>query len=139
MGSGEKEPDLKKRISDAVAEGWFHLAGFQTNPYGYIKNADLFVCPSYQEGLSTAVTEAILLGVPVVSTDVSGAKEILGKNDEYGIVTENSEEGLYIGVRKMLSEEDRLKHYRQKASERADCFVPEHTVSLTEAFFFRIV
>ena len=135
VGSGEKEPDLKKQIYAAAAENWFHLAGFQENPYPYVANADLFVCPSYQEGLSTAVTEAIILGVPVVSTDVSGAKEILGEDDEYGIVTDNSETALYEGVRKMLSDQDLLTHYRQKSAERADFFSAEHTVRQAEKLF----
>lgn len=138
VGSGEKENDLKKRIMEASAESWFHLTGFQRNPYVYVKNADLFVCPSYQEGMSTAVTEAIILGVPVVSTDVSGAKEILGEKNEYGLVTGNSEEGLYDGVRNMLSDEKLLARYREKASERAAFFDPSHTVKQAEQFFLSV-
>ena len=135
IGSGEQENDLKKRVVAEAAGDWFHLTGFLKNPYPFVSNADLFVCSSYEEGLSTAVTEAIILGVPVVSTDVSGAKEILGEHDEYGLVTENSEEGLYEGVKKMLSDETLLTHYRQKAAERAECFSTKQTVRQTEELF----
>lgn len=48
-----------------------------------------------------AATEAVLLGKPVVTTNVCGAKELLG-DGEYGIVTENSEEALLDGLRRML-------------------------------------
>ena len=139
VGSGEKETDLKKRIADASAEAWFHLAGFQSNPYVYVKNADLFVCPSYQEGLSTAVTEAIILGVPVVSTDVSGAKEILGENNEYGIVTDNSAEGLYDGIKNMLSDEKLLVYYCQQAVKRSLFFFPKNTVSKASQLFVDVM
>lgn len=139
VGTGEEEPGLRKRIAACGAENWFHLAGYQENPYPYVANADLFVCPSYQEGLSTAVTEAIILGVPVVSTDVSGAKEILGEHDEYGLVTDNSEEGLYEGVKKLLCDEKLLVHYRQKAAERAVFFATDNTVKQAEALFEKTV
>ena len=135
VGTGENEPGLRKLIAACGAENWFHLAGYQENPYPYVANADLFVCPSYQEGLSTAVTEAVILGVPVVSTDVSGAKEILGEHNEYGLVTENSEEGLYVGVKVMLSDDALLAHYRQKAEERGAYFSPARTVRQAEMLF----
>ena len=64
----------------------------------------MFVCSSRREGFSTAVTEALLLGIPVVSTNCSGAYELLGRNNEYGIVTENSEEGIYEGMKRLLSD-----------------------------------
>lgn len=135
VGTGEDEPGLRKQIAACGAESWFHLAGYRENPYPYVANADLFVCPSFQEGLSTATTEAVILGVPAVSTDVSGAKEILGKHDEYGIVTGNSEEGLYKGVKTLLSDENLLAHYRQKAAERAAFFATENTVKQAEELF----
>lgn len=63
--------------------------GFVSNSYQYIKNAVLLVFTSRAEGYSTMVTEAIILGKPVVVSDCSGMKEILGES-KYGIVTENN-------------------------------------------------
>jgi glycosyltransferase involved in cell wall biosynthesis len=100
-----------------------------------MSKSDIYVCSSVQEGLSTATTEAVILGLPVVSTLVSGAEEILGKHNEYGIVTENSENGLYRGLRSMLTESQTLAHYRQKAAERAPFFNNDHTVKAVEALF----
>lgn len=60
----------------------------------------MYVCSSRREGFSTAVTEALIVGTPVVSTNCSGAYELLGKNNEYGIVTENNEDALYEGIKK---------------------------------------
>ena len=63
--------------------------GYQTNLYKYVAKCDLFVCASHAEGFSTAATEALILGVPVCTVEVSGMKEMLGENNEYGIITEN--------------------------------------------------
>ncbi len=135
IGSGAQEKELKEKIKNENAEKWFHLEGFQNNPYKYTANSDIFVCPSYKEGLSTAVTEAVILGVPVVSTDVSGAKEILGENNEYGIVTENTEEALYRGIKKILENEDLREYYKKKSLERAGFFATENTVKQAEDLF----
>lgn len=55
------------------------IAGFQVNPYPWIAGAELLVLSSDHEGLPNAIIEALLLGVPVVSTDCrSGPREILG-------------------------------------------------------------
>lgn len=138
VGTGDKEDVLKRRIAEEAAGDWFHLVGFQANPYPFVSNADLFVCPSYQEGLSTAVTEAVILGVPVVSTDVSGAKEILGERDEYGLVVENSEAGLYEGIKQMLADESLLAQYRRRSAERAAFFSVNHTVQQAEELFYKV-
>lgn len=135
VGSGKLETELKSKILENDAMSFVRLTGFKANPYAYVKNSDLFVCSSHTEGLSTAVTEAVILGVPVVSTDVSGAKEILGASNEYGIITENSEEALYDGLKKMLSDKKLREHYAEKSKERAAFFDTAATVHQAEALF----
>lgn len=138
VGAGPLENELKTMVSASKDENWFHFTGYQTNPYKYVKNADLFVCSSRTEGLSTAVTEAVILGVPCVSTDVSGAKEILGKNNEYGLVVESSEEGIYGGIKQMLENTDLRQHYSEKAKERAEFFSTESTVKQALDLFYNL-
>ena len=100
--------------------------------------ADLYVCSSRREGFSTAVTEALIVGTPVVSTDCSGARELLGDNDEYGLVVENSEEGVYQGMKRMLSNPPLLAHYKEKAKERGAFFHKEKTVRAVEDMLDRL-
>ena len=116
-------------------ESSFTFLGFKENPYKYVSKCDLYVCSSRREGFSTAVTEALVLGVPVVSTECSGAVELLGENNEYGIVVENSEEGIYQGMEQMLANKNALKEYREKAKERGAFFSKEKTVKAVENMF----
>ena len=108
------------------------LLGYDTNPYQYIARADLFVCASFSEGFSTAATEALIVGTPVCTVEVSGMKEMLGENDEYGIVTENSEEALYEGIKRLLDDPALLAHYRKQAALRGEQFSTEKTVKAVE-------
>ena len=132
LGEGDEKEKLLQLMSEYRVEDTFHLLGFCENPYKYIAKADLFICSSRREGFSTAVTEALILGVPVVSTLCSGARELLGENNEYGIVVENSEEGIYAGMKKMLSDPLVLAHYKKKAKERGPFFSKEASVRAVE-------
>lgn len=132
LGIGEEQRNLERETTRLGVADSFILLGFKKNPYRYVKNSDLYVCSSRREGFSTAVTEALILGTPVVSTDCSGAKELLGGQDEYGLVVENSEEGVYQGMKKMLSDRALLAHYKEKARERGSFFSRTETVRAVE-------
>lgn len=132
LGEGGERERLESMIKELGVEDSVKLLGFQKNPYAYVARADMYVCSSLREGFSTAVTEALVLGTPVVTTECSGMKEQLGDNNEYGIVTENSEEGLYEGMKKMLSNPELLASYKEKAKERGKVFSRERTVNAVE-------
>ncbi len=137
IGSGEERRNLENEIAKEGITDTFHLLGFKENPYKYMKACDLYVCSSRREGFSTAVTEALILGKPVVSTLCSGACELLGEHDEYGIVTENSEEGIYRGLKKMLGTPGLIDYYAGKAGERGKKFDSQVTVKAVEDMFER--
>ena len=110
----------------------FTFLGYDTNPYKYVSKSDLFVCSSLREGFSTAATEALIVGTPVCTVEVSGMKEMLGKNNEYGVITENNEDALFEGIKELLDSPDTLAHYREKAEERGRSFSTDVTVKAVE-------
>lgn len=132
LGVGEEQARLEKQIRQLEIGDSVTLLGYRNNPYQYVSRCDLYVCSSHREGFSTAVTEALILGTPVVSTDCSGARELLGERDEFGLVVENSEAGIYEGMKRMLSQPDLLAHYRKKAVERGSFFSRTETVRAVE-------
>ena len=132
LGIGEEEQKLRSFAREQGMEDSFTLLGYQTNPYQYVSKCDLFVCASFSEGFSTAATEALVVGTPVCTTAVSGMKEMLGENNEWGLITENDEEALYQGIRKLLDDPDLLAHYKRQAKERGKTFSTEHTVRAVE-------
>lgn len=135
LGVGPYEEDLKKYVVESGIEKSITLLGYQTNPYKYVKNCDLFICASLSEGFSTAATEALILGTPVVTVEVSGMKEMLGENNEYGIVTENNEDALFEGIKKMLTTPGMLEDYAKRAEQRGKEFSTEKTVRAVEKMF----
>ena len=125
---GELESWCKENgIADSVT-----FWGYKSNPYKYVANCDLFVCASHVEGFSTAATEALIVGTPVCTVDVSGMKEMLGENNEYGIVTTNDEEALFDAVKELIDEPDKLAFYAEKAKLRGYFFSKERTIQEEE-------
>lgn len=134
VGSGPQESELKRLAIDLGVLASVHFMGYQSNPYKYVSQSDLFVCSSRFEGLSTAVTEALILGRPVVSTRCSGSEELLGFNNEYGIVTDNEEDALYQGVHQMLTTPGLLSHYSEQAQVSSKRFTKVSTLPHIEDY-----
>ena len=88
---------------------------------------DLFVCSSYIEGYSTAVTEAITLGVPVLTTKCSGMNEIL-QEGKYGMIVPNDEASLLEGLKELIVDSNKIDEYRQRiaAGKKMTTFVAKY-------------
>lgn len=131
LGKGELYEDLAEQVIDEHLLDSVQLLGFRDNPYPYMAAADLYVCPSYVEGFSTVVSEAVVLETPVVTTDCSGMREILG-DSEYGLITQNTEESLFEGLRTMLDKPEVYQYYQQRVRERAPFFYMEERLKAYE-------
>lgn len=112
LGKGELEGLYRKQINSLGIEDNVSILGFKSNPFKYVKAADLFVCSSIHEGYSTAVTESLVVGTPVVTTLCSGMVELLGEHNEYGIITENNLEALYVAVKQIISDKSMYARYK---------------------------
>lgn len=132
LGIGPEEANLKKYVNEQGMESAVDFLGYQTNPYKYVAKSDLFVCASHAEGFSTAATEALIVGTPVCTVEVSGMKEMLGEHNEFGVVTENDDESLYKGIKFLLDDKLLLRHYKTKAEERGKTFSTDNTVRAVE-------
>ena len=132
LGEGTLRPELEDLVQELGMGESFTFLGYQTNLYKYLAKCDLFVCSSLSEGFSTAATEALIVGTPVCTVEVSGMKEMLGENNEWGIVTENDEEALYQGIKSLLDDPALLAHYKQQAHLRGKDFSTEETVKAAE-------
>lgn len=138
LGIGPLWDQLQEQIHTLNLSPYVTMPGYDTNPYKYLRVCDLFVCSSYTEGFSTAATEALIAGTPVCTVEVSGMKEMLGENNEYGIVTENNEDALYKGIKQLLDAPGLLYHYTKQATLRGRDFSTEETVHAVEDMLFSL-
>ena len=139
LGVGPQQKELEQFVVDNSLEDVVSLLGYKTNPYKYVEKCSLFVCSSISEGFSTAVTESLIVGTPVCTVDVSGMRELLGENNEFGLITENTEEALYQGIKELICNPEMLKDYRNRAKERGKTFNTSSTVIAVEKFLQSLV
>ena len=77
VGHGPDEAVLKKAIARQKLESRVYLAGWQADVPGIMQACDLFVLASKWEGMPNVLLEAGAAGIPIVSTRVEGAEEII--------------------------------------------------------------
>lgn len=116
LGEGRQREELERLADGLGVADCLLMPGFRKNPYPWMASADLFVCSSRSEGMSTVVTEALVLGVPVLATECSGIREQLGMG-EFGRIVDNDGDALAAGMEDFLSGRESCGAWRKKAAE----------------------
>lgn len=138
LGDGPDKEQLMEQTHELGLSDYIEFEGFNANPYPYMEKADLVVIPSRMEALSTVAIESLILGKTVVTTPCSGMRELFGKS-EYGIITEDSVESLYLNIKQMINSPDLLSKYSEAAKKRGLDFKKKEIVKKTEALFERLL
>ena len=119
IGEGEQIYSYKELAHLLKIHQHVSFLGFIKNPYPYIANADVLISSSITEGYPLVVCEALALSTPVIATRCTGNLDVL-QNGKYGLIVDNSEEGIYQGMKLVLDSADayaELKVYAQNGSK----------------------
>lgn len=80
FGEGTSRGDLEKQINSLQLNDSIHLPGYCTNIKRYLCAFDLMILPSLTEGLSNALLESAVSGIPLIATNVGGNPEVIENN-----------------------------------------------------------
>ena len=97
VGGGPEESALREQIMRLGLEDCVSLLGMQSNPYPYIRCADLYVQPSRFEAFGLTIREAQVLAVPVLSTRTDGSAELIS-DGETGLLCESDADSIAAAV-----------------------------------------
>lgn len=106
-GQGSMQSDLEQYIQENSLEECFVLEGLRSNPYPYMKQADMIVQPSRVEGKSLVLDEAKILGKAIVVTDYPSVRDQI-TDRVTGLVVGMTPEGIARGI-EMLLEDGELR------------------------------
>ena len=123
IGNGPLEASLKKQAHIAGVDNMVLFKGYQCNPYPYIYNADLFLLTSDTEGYPTVVCEALCLGKPIVSTNVTGVDELLGH--DAGLISNFNVTDIADKIETLVNHPNMLVEYAASAEKRSQIFNKE--------------
>lgn len=97
VGGGPEESALREQIMRLGLEDCVSLLGMQSNPYPYIRCADLYVQPSRFEAFGLTIREAQVLAVPVLSTRTDGSAELIS-DGETGLLCESDADSIAAAI-----------------------------------------
>lgn len=121
IGDGPLRESLEHFVEEKGLEDTVVFVGNQTNPYPYIRHADVLVSSSYYESFGMTMLEALALKTPLLATDTTGGR-FLTDSGKYGLLVENSEQGILKGMRDYLENKDLLTQYTDSAYQWAKSF-----------------
>lgn len=134
IGAGQDEMELKNLAKTLEVENSVKFLGFQKNPYPYFKLADYYVLSSRYEGFPTVLFEAITLKKKIIATQVSGADEML-ENGQLGLIVENSEDGIYQGMKETFINPDKFNDFEQNIHH----YQPPFNLKSSTQHFMKII
>lgn len=115
-GDGPLGESLQHRIAQAGLVGRVQLLGSRKDVHALLKTADLFVFPSRTEGLPNALLEAMAAGLPIVTTDVSGCRDLIEHERTGLLVPYGDTARLAKSMDRLLSDDQLADRLGQSAS-----------------------
>ena len=128
IGDGYDFENIKNLKTELRVNKTAEMLGFTDNPYPFIKASDFYILSSRYEGFPTVLFEAITLKKNIIATDVSGVQEMLEKG-KLGLIVENSEQGIYEGMKKALTNPESFSQYQENLKEYKMPFSLENSVN----------
>lgn len=137
VGDGEDRDFLERLVRAAGLEQSVILAGYQSNPYPYMKKSRFLVNCSLTEGMPVIAMEALTLGVPIVAP-IPSIGELFG-DQVCGIITENNNTDLQAAIRKMLTDDAFYAQAKAGAEKRREFLDGKRMVKELEDMFQELV
>ncbi len=118
VGDGSQRGQLQSIISQKGYENIVKLWGYQTDPVELVRQCDIYVQPSVSEGFGLALVEAMGCGVPVISTSVGGAPEIVAHGKTGWLLPEANAESIAGALEEAVhTGRDRLSEMGRSAQD----------------------
>jgi glycosyltransferase involved in cell wall biosynthesis len=135
LGQGEDKREIEKLIKNLELEEKVLITDFQKNPYKYFYNSSVFVVSSQREGFSNVIVEAMACGLPVISTNCSGPKEIITDGKNGILVPIGDENSLAQAIIKVLDNPSLKEKLIREGKKRAEDFSIAKSVAKYEKIF----
>lgn len=123
-GEGEQKAELKAIADELGIASQVKFRGYLGNIPEFLNGIDLFVSSSLWEGLPTAILEAIMAGVPVLATDISGNRELIQDGKSGWLVQPSDAQALASGILQAYQHPE----LRQQFAQEARAILPQFSI-----------
>lgn len=124
VGAGPEEPALRRLAQELGLGDTVRFAGWAARHEmpGHYRNADAFVFPSFEEGMPNAVLEAMASGLPIITTDIYGNRDLFTSEDQGFLVPTADANSIAEILRRLIVDPDLRRFAGQQARARAAAF-----------------
>ena len=133
LGQGELEPVLRRHVRERGLDTAVTFLGFQSNPWKFIAQADVFALSSHYEGFGNVLIEAMALGVPVVATASAGTRDIVDSESSGLLVHSHTPDAFTAALQRVLSGSGLRDTMRRGALHAAERFAAPRVIAEYDA------
>jgi|26BtaG_2_1085354.scaffolds.fasta_scaffold00115_25 glycosyltransferase involved in cell wall biosynthesis len=116
VGDGDKLNELREKAKELGVNETFILLGNKNNPFPYIVDSDCFILPTQSEAYPLSVKEALVLGLPVLASDVGGVSEIVSAEID-GLLMTYDENDIFAKMKNILTDESLFQSLKSGADQ----------------------
>lgn len=106
VGDGEERAHLEEMAGRPGLRGSIRFTGSVNDTAPYLRAADLYIQPSFTEGLPVAMLEAMACGLPIVATAVGGIPDLINEHSSGLLIPPHEEGRLQNAIDELLSSPD---------------------------------
>ena len=136
-GDGTLRGRLQEQINELQLQDAVFLEGFRDDIHEQIKSAKMFVLSSDYEGMSNALMEAMMMGLPCISTDCTGSDELLEDGKTGLLVPCGDADALASAMNRVADDEELCRRLRDQAQLQSLDFELGRVVRNWERIMFR--
>ncbi|MFJ4166472.1 glycosyltransferase [Microbacterium sp. NPDC089698] len=121
VGPGE-DAGLERRIDELVTEHAIRRVGSVSDPRAYMREVDILCLPTLREGFGQVIVEAAGLGVPTITTQATGARDVVVDGQTGLVVPVRDGVALAAAIERAAGDRDRVREWGAAARARAEEF-----------------
>ena len=118
VGSGVCRPRLEEYAARLNVSDRVHFLGYRNDIASLLHAADVFVFPSYREGLPVALMEAMVAGVPIVASRIRGNVDLIEDGVNGFLCDPQDADGFADKIRTLLEDPDMVQKFRRHGLEK---------------------
>ena len=134
-GLGDQKENLLNLAKNLGVESQFHLLGFRTDVLKLCKAADVFVFPSFREGLSVSLMEAMACGLPIVCSKIRGNVDLVEDGVGGFHFVPNDADGLTQILKNIITDSAKIAQMGDANKEKIKMFSLENVLGMMKEIY----
>lgn len=130
IGGNKMEDDLRNAIAEGGLSDFVNFEGWVSGDkkIELLNWADVYILPSFNEGLPISILEAMSYGMPIISTPVGGIPEVVDEKNGI-LVTPGDDEEIYSAMKTYIDCKEKIVLHGAESYKKAETYLPDYVLN----------